>query len=227
MMDYKNALAVASSFASFKNYRTLFLTGNPKYKSWLSTFTSPEKGLQNNDFFILPFKTPTKSDEIKYAMIALDAVIWDFTEKFPAYLHESYFSEAKRGSSISKPEFPDYFSFNSGFWSFLLYTKSTGVEEFIDLLIKGADLVSSFLNRKTLESPQNQLKIYDAITFLMQVILFYKSNKIVSDAINKFAPKSLLKVMNCYKKIFTSIELLTEITAYHEMVIRAILSPFR
>src|SRR5690606_10016704 len=46
MMDYKNALAVASAFASFKNYKILFLTGNPKYESWLSTFSPIEKGLQ-------------------------------------------------------------------------------------------------------------------------------------------------------------------------------------
>lgn len=83
IMDYERSLSLASFFADFTSYKTIFLTMNKKYKNKVSCIESIRTST-TPDFKCLPFddslNPPETSADIEMAMIALEHIISNFTK---------------------------------------------------------------------------------------------------------------------------------------------------
>ncbi len=227
IMDYYNSLAVASAYASFKNYKIIYLTGNPTHEKFLTNNSALDKLLAQEDFKWLPFNTPSTLDEINASIVALESVIWDLTEKFPVYLHDGYQPEAKKGSHIDLPEFPSYFELNQVLWDLALGKKGEVAGKFEEAIMNSIDGLNKIIAHKDLSDDLVDIRVYDTVSFLTQILLLCFTNHNVGDAIASLKLETLIRLILAYKGLFAYLQLLTDLDKNTEIVIKAFTGSFR
>jgi len=220
IMDYKNSLSLASAFASFNNYKIIYLTGSDDYK--LSK-EEVQKLIEKEGFGFLPFQLPVSEDEAKAAIIGLESVTWDLAEKLPMHLYKHYKPETNPGP-VKVPVFPSYFIYNGALWNFLI---NKDKEKFGEHIIRATEDLNQILRNNENAKRVVELRLFDIITFLLQIAIFYQTNHIVSDFVNKMEPKEVLKFIVALRKIVEHTLVTPNFNKFEEIIIKAILSPFR
>ena len=87
------------------------------------------------------------------------------------------------------------------------------------------ELETILSNKET--SPILQVRLFDIITFMIQIILFYSTNNLLSDFINKLGLHIIAKYVSALAKIVRHTLDGPCLNRYEETIIKAILSPLR
>ena len=225
IMDYKNSLALASSYASFTNYKLIYLqTHNMQNEISL---------LDKTDFEFLPFSSaPEKPEEIALACIALDAVIWDLTEKYPLIVNKFY-RDMSRGKNFSSeihvPKFPSYFAFNGIFWNFLLNRAN---------LIEPNELLENYISsavsnlRKILEdcnfqSSNIELRIYDLVNFIVSLMLYSSHVPAVGKTLLSLGMQTAAELVTVVTKLIKLFSNSNKLNKHSKVIYKALFHSFR
>jgi hypothetical protein len=219
-MDYKNSLALASTYASFKNYKLIFVRENSQY-----VVQGLEKKLEKEDFEFLPFKTPNDYEEMKCCYVALDAVLWDLTEKFPFFLNKNYKPDPK--GEIVVPEFVSFFAFNGIFWNFLTNHNPQNEELFEKYLNDGLSNLVKIMKNSDFKSDIIELRIYDLITLFIEIILYYNSVPALSDKILLLSDEKFEEMLSIFKSILVMTKNILRMSKYQETIMKALITCFR
>lgn len=225
IMDINSSLALASSFASFTNYKLLYLQ-NYNHKDLIPR-------LEKEDFEFLPFKDlPENPRDATLVYIALDAVVWDLSEKYPLFLNRFYKDSIKNKQNldtITVPEFPSYFAFNGVLWNFLLNrSKMENSAEFFEKYFN--DAVSNLLkilNDPKFKSAHIDFRIYDLVSFIILVLLYAEDVPAISSILLSLDPAKALDLVTVLCKLATTLLNSCEINKYTQTITRALLLPFR
>ena len=226
IMDYDNSLALAAAFSSFKNYKMIFLQGNPEYNANPDTL---EKELEKQDFNYIPFKIPRDAYEINYACMCLDAVMWDLTEKMPWILNKQYvtLNHLAPANKISIPSFPSYFKFNETFWRFIFDRSDSNAKLLAAALEEALIPLAKIFKGTFSEKSMTEVLIYDLTTFFMLIYLYAQFIPAVNDIISNLHFESLLTYIDVLRHLaqFTANSL--PLTKYSGVILSAILNPLR
>lgn len=221
LIDYTNSLALASTFASFKNYKLIFLTGSDTKKI-------PKENLQGlveqEGFGFLKFKTPGNYEEAQAAIIGLESVVWELSEKLPLHLYKQYKPEVEGFNQIKVPNFPRYFSHNAALWNFIVKKEKNKLNGSIQ---NAAENLETLLKNPLKDSITSHLEMFDIISFFMQISLFYSCNQTMADFINKMSISEVTKLVIALRRIIAHTTKAHSLNAYEETIIKACLSPFR
>ena len=221
LMDYTNSLGLASTFASFENYKLIFLTGSNTYNIPKDQIKSLVEG---EGFEFLQFETPSNSDEVKAAIIGLESIVWNLSETFPQYLYKHYKPSTSTNIQITVPKFPSYFVYNQVLWNFIVNRERGKLADHIS--IASVDL-KNILSGKDQSNKVNDLKVFDIVTFFVQIALFYNTNHLLADLINKLDIKETVKLISAYRTIIKQTSNVSFVNRYEETILRGLLSPFR
>lgn len=220
LMDYHNALALSSTYASFKNYKMIFVKENPNY-----VIQGLEKKLEKEDFEFLPFETPRNYDEVKACYVALDSVIWDLHEKHPYILHKNYIPNPN--GEIEVPQFPSFFAFNGILWNFLVHKTPEFDGLFDQYLNDSLSNLIKIIKNADFKSDIIELRIYDLITFFIQIILLQSSVPSISDKILLLSDSKFEDLMLVVKNLLTMSKNILRMSKYQETIMKALITPFR
>ena len=219
LMDYNNSLGLASTFASFNNYKLIYLTGSDDYNLSKEDI---KKSVESEGFGFLPFAIPSNQDEAQAAIITLESVIWDLSEKFPSHLYKHYKPVVSSGG-IKVPQFPLYFVCNEALWNFIVNKNREKLAEVLESAT--IELEAILLSKEV--NPIMQARLFDIISFMVQIIEFYNSNNLLSEFINKLDVRIATKYITALTKIVEQILDGPCFNKSEELIIKAILSPFR
>lgn len=168
LLDRPNALAVASTWADFRNYKNVFLT--------LGTDFIPEnikdKVLQA-DFSWLPFETPDSPERIEALRMAIDETIWSLNHLYPLTLKSHLLAEEKH---VKVPAYPSLVLFNQAFWRFVKERGQDQETELRTCLTALPATITRAFKQISFKSPTIQVRIHDCFSFLTQVL--YGSRRI-------------------------------------------------
>ena len=168
LLDRPNALAVASTWADFRNYKNVFLT--------LGTEAIPEnikeKVLQA-DFSWLPFETPDSPERIEALRMAIDEIVWSLNHLYPITLKSQLLTEEKQ---VKVPSYPSLVPFNQAFWRFVKERGQEQEKELRTCLTALPVTITSAFKQISFKSPTIQVRIHDCFSFLTQVL--YASKRI-------------------------------------------------
>lgn len=226
IMDYDNSLALASTFASFKNYKLLFLQGTNEYKF---DKIKLEKQLENVDFEFIPFKTPSNLYEIRLACVALDAVIWDLTEKMPIVLNKHYISswQLAPATKVKVPSFPSYFAFNGIFWNFMFDRSEENYKLLCKYLEDGLTNLGKIIKNPTFKSDIIELRIYDLVTFFMLFNLYSQFVPKLNEAICDLSTDMIILFVDVLRFVTDFLTNALRLTKYSDIILNGILTPLR
>lgn len=225
IMDIKSSLALASSFASFTNYKLLYLQ-NGNHKDLIPK-------LEREDFEFLPFKDlPEKPQDVALAYIALDAVVWDLSEKYPLFLNRLYKDVIKNKQNLEKivvPQFPSYFAFNGVLWNFLLNRAHTAnAAELLEKYLNDAVTnLLKILNDPKFKSSNIDFRIYDLVSFIVLVLLYAEEVPAISSILTSLEPTKALELVTVLCKLAMTLLNSCEVNKYTQTIVRALLLPFR
>jgi hypothetical protein len=221
IMDFQNSLAFTSTFADFVNFKIVFLTGSKKYKHLA------EEKLVHKDspnFDILPFETPTDKEDVKLSLISLDAVIWDLNQKFLLSVNKSVINTQR---SIVIPEFPSLFVFNGVLWSYLEKRDEGTTKLMKDYLNDAIGNISKIFANNEFKSEIIDLRIYDLVIFLMEILLAVNKFTTLVDLILQLEYSQFINLLLALERLITFGTSYTHLSKYAVVILRGILTPWR
>jgi len=224
IMDYDNSLALASAFASFKNYKIIYFMSTNQDCTTVPKFVPV-------DFEFLPFKEPSTKEEAKLALIAMEAVAWDILDKMPLYLSKRYHIHIDPKSELNMlqvPEnFPSYFKFNEALWKYLIQKKPEQSQVLEASYKEALTVIDDVLESKTQPTQLSEIQLYDALTFILSSFILYKENPIKEHINNYLGLETLLDLLVIFKKLLVYLEKFSRANRFEEIILRALLAPFR
>mmetsp|Transcript_32024 Transcript_32024/g.31726 ORF Transcript_32024/g.31726 Transcript_32024/m.31726 type:complete len:904 (-) Transcript_32024:55-2766(-) len=162
IMDQENSLAVASTFADFKNFKHVYLAFEK------SSAEIVEK-ISHEDFSWLPFEVPKTKAEVKAAQIALDSVLWNLNALYPVTLNHAYIHSER----TTVPKFPEYFIYSSQLYSFISHkSHKKQFQSYLKDLFKET---KEIFNKDFFKSNFNDIKAWDILSCYTQ-LLYFRSN---------------------------------------------------
>ena len=191
IMDCASSLNLTSTFCDFKNYKIIYLINYSKVKK--EDASKVESLTDSCTFDWLPFKIPKADHEIKAAILGLESVIWELNTIFAITLQRR-----PPPSSCSKPllkscpKFPAYFPHNAALFSFLFSPSESQSTLLSQAIQTSSHIINQVYSNTPLTNTQQESKeettesqieyaeelaIYDAFTFMTQLILYRTHNK--------------------------------------------------
>ena len=216
LMDYDNALSLASTFASFKNYKLIYLKENDSFK-----VDNINSLIATENFEFLPFKTPETPEDIKCSFIALEAVLWDLTEKLPLYLQNDTLQK------LELPAFSSFFAFNGILWNYIYNRSSENSQLFESYLSDALTNLGKIMHNKDFKSPIIELRIYDLVLFFMQITLLHTKVPELQDHLLNLSDSKFEEMINVFNDLLVMTDNILRTSKYHETIIRALLTPYR
>ena len=216
LMDYDNSLALASTFASFKNYKLIYLKGNETVK-----VNNVNSLIATESFEFLPFKTPETPEDMKCSFIALDAVIWDLTEKLPLYLQNDSIQK------LELPAFPSFFAFNGVLWNFIYHKSTESTRLFENYFSEALTNLEKIMHNKNFSSPMIELRIYDLILFFMQIMILHTKVPELKEHLLNLNDYKYEQMINLFNDLLVITNSILRTSKYHETIIRALITPYR
>lgn len=205
IMDKDNSLAVASTFADFKNYKHIYLTFEAADQSSVDI-------INKEDFEWLNFDAPKDRKEIEAAKLALDSVINRLKDNQLAL------------NNVGSIKFPSYFKLNESYWKFM-HKPDVSFEN--DLMCS-FERIKMMYNKKDLELA-DELEIWDLFSFYSQVcksVLLNKTLRSVVQDLNYDKFQEFLET-SCILLNFLSDKLKTHKNySHYSTMIFALLAPF-
>ena len=217
LMDYQNAIALASTFASFKNYRLIYSTENESTRA-----NNTNNVIAGDNFEFLPFDTPKTLEDMSCSFVALEAVIWDLMEKLPLYIQ----NELLKGPEL--PDFPSFFPLNKALWNYM-FNKHDDInfKPFKQGLSGDWAKFKQILHSRDAKSLERELHIYDQVTFLVQLVLLYNKIPEIGSNLTILDDSKFEELINVLNNLIILTQDETRIFKYHETIIRALITPFR
>ena len=221
IMDYENSLALASTFASFKNYKLIYLDGDESYNKKF------EEANNTPNFDFLPFKTPSNSLEVNLCLIALDSVIWNLTEKFPKFLNKAYSPEVNPSEKLVSPAFPSYFAYNGIFWNYILNKNEENRKLFVTYLKEALKSLLKIFNNPEFKSEIIDLRIYDLITFFILIVMYSPHVPALLEVFGSLGNKRYLEFCEILRFLIKFLNNVFSSNRYTDIIIRGLVTAFR
>ena len=162
LLDRVNALAVASTWADFRNYKNVYLTQNAPFSA-----ENIREKVMRTDFSWLPFESAESSEHIDALRLTIDEVIWMLNHMYPVTLKSHLMPEERQ---VKVPAFPACVPFNQAFWRFVKERGKEQKEEMLACATSVHTVLSGVFRQTSFKSPSIQVRIHDGCSFLTQVL---------------------------------------------------------
>ena len=214
LMDFNNSLAVASTFADFENYVLIFFSNQKKAHK----YSGKDLFGKSSYFENIPYDIPVNRMELNFSLICLEHFIWDHADIRKKALDLKNFNEI----------FPNYFAYNEALWNFLFDSDIENEETLIKFIEEGClNLLKIFGKDKDFESELIELRIFDLVSFFIQILEYSKFINKLNLLIFSLPLSVLLNFFNVSKKISRFLNNIFSMNEHYNTILRGIFSVYK